>query len=439
MIRILLILLGLALAFPLINQIEQRQFLTPQGIKAQDPAFIQFSKQLQVSCVDCHTRELVKYPIYVHLPIAKQIIAEDIQSALEDFEITPEQLTGEEAFSPKDLREIRKVLTDDEMPPLKYKIMHWEALIGAKEKKALLDYINAQNPGDDLIALTQNNIPVIDKNKARLGKALYFDKRLSSDNQISCASCHALDKGGTDQESVSTGIKSQRGPINSPTVFNATFNFHQFWDGHAKTLQEQAAGPVNNPKEMGSNWPQVIGKLKQDSIFSKQFKTIYPEGYSAKNITEAIAEYEKTLVTPNSPLDQYLLGDKKALTVQQQRGYQLFKSHRCIDCHFGINLGGQSFEKMGKKRDYFAWRGRPLTEADLGRFNVTKRKSDRHKFKVPMLRNVALTYPYFHNGSTSNLVEAVQIMAEFQTGKKLSEQEAEDIATFLKSTTGKLY
>jgi len=186
-----------------------------------------------------------------------------------------------------------------------------------------------------------------------------------------------------------------------------------------------------------------VKKLEMDAPFKKQFVQTYPDGLSKKNITDAIAQYEKTLITPNSPYDKFLRGEKDALTAQQKRGYELFLSNNCASCHSGINMGGQSFEKMGVKADYFAWRNihklgghTKINMADNGRFNATQKQSDRFKFKVPTLRNIAITYPYFHDGSTSDLVQAVQIMARFQEGTELSDSDAKDIAAFLTSTTG---
>lgn len=439
--KLALVFLGLsiiALSLPIANYLTPRNYLQIVSQQQSNPEFVNFSKQLQISCANCHTAGLTEYPFYFKLPIAKQLIEQDIQEAQEDFPIDRSKLTGETSFTLKELRKIRKELRKDDMPPFQYNLIHWESLINPKQKERLLAYIDQELSQQRTEALTQDNVPKFDSQKALLGKSLFNDKRLSGDNTISCASCHNLNKGGSDQSRVATGIHGQQGPINSPTVLNAALNFHQFWDGRAKNLQEQAAGPVTNPKEMGSNWEQVFSKLEQDKAFTQQFRKTYPEGYSVKNITEAIAEYEKTLVTPNSAYDRFLVGDRSALTPEQQRGYELFLKNDCISCHSGVALGGQSFEKMGRKNDYFAWRKRVPTSADLGRFNFTGQASDKYKFKVPTLRNIELTHPYFHDGSTSSLVEAVQIMSRFQNGKELSEPDAKAIAAFLKSTTGKL-
>jgi len=253
---------------------------------------------------------------------------------------------------------------------------------------------------------------------------------------LSCASCHDLTKGGTDQAKVATGIKGQQGPINSPTVFNAMYNVAQFWDGRAKDLQAQAAGPVANPGEMGEQWDNVIAKLKQIPEYQNAFQTIYEQqGLTKETVTDAIAGFEQSLVTPDSRFDKYLRGDNGILTADEKSGYELFKLN-CASCHNGPAVGGLSFEKMGVKQDYFKLRGGQLTEADNGRFNVTKEEKDRHFFKVPILRNVEITYPYFHDGSVNNLNDAVRIMGQVQRNKNFNDTEINNIVSFLKTLTG---
>jgi cytochrome c peroxidase len=241
-------------------------------------------------------------------------------------------------------------------------------------------------------------LPVgLDAKKVELGRGLFNDKRLSRDNSISCSSCHDLARGGVDGKVMAVGVGGVKGVINTPTVLNSALNFRQFWDGRAASLEEQVAGPVHDVKEMGSNWAEVTGKLMQDARLREQFGQSYRDGITGRNIQDAIATYERTLVTPNSRMDKYLRGDKTALSADEQRGYQLFKNYGCIACHQGANVGGNMYQTFGVLGDYFAQRGR-ITPADLGRFNVTKNESDRHVFKVPSLRNVALTAPYFHDG-----------------------------------------
>ncbi len=276
----------------------------------------------------------------------------------------------------------------------------------------------------------------LNQQKVQLGDSLFHDPRLSKDNSISCATCHTLSKGGTDQEVDSTGINGQHGGINSPTVFNSRYNFKQFWDGRAKDLAAQADGPVNNPKEMGSNWPEVIKKLKQDPSYVAQFKKLYPDGITSANVIDAIVEFEHSLVTP-SRFDDYLKGDKTALTAQELHGYELFKSYGCTACHHGINIGGSMYQKMGLVNDYFKDRKTPITKADMGKFNVTGQAADKHVFKVPTLRNVELTPPYFHDGSVKTLDQAVKMMGKYQLGVNIPQADVNDIVAFLKSLTGK--
>jgi cytochrome c peroxidase len=276
----------------------------------------------------------------------------------------------------------------------------------------------------------------LDPDKVALGQKLFHDPHLSGDETLSCASCHDLTKGGTDQAKVSTGIHGQKGGINSPTVYNAAYNVAQFWDGRAKDLTEQAAGPVENPIEMGAKWEAVIEKLKLVAEYQAAFAKLYPqENLTKATVTDAIATFEQSLVTPNSRFDQYLRGNNNVLNTNEKAGYDLFKEN-CISCHFGVALGGKSFEKIGVKRDYFKLRSGKMTEADNGHFNFTKQEKDRYFFKVPTLRNVEQTSPYFHDGSISNLADAVRIMAKVQRDKNLSDDEVNKIVAFLKTLTG---
>lgn len=287
--------------------------------------------------------------------------------------------------------------------------------------------------GAALVALPEQ-APVADE-KARLGESLFFDKRLSHDDSISCATCHDLARGGVDRRPVSVGFAGRLGNINAPTVFNAAYNFVQFWDGRAATLEEQAAGPVHNPLEMASNWDEVIAKLKADSDYPGRFQRLYPgRGIAPETITDAIAAFERTLITPNSRFDRYLRGDGTALDAREQYGYRLFIDYGCASCHQGINLGGNMFQRFGVMEDYFAQRA--PRAADLGRFNVTGRAEDRHVFKVPSLRNIAVTPPYFHDASAQTLEQAVSIMARYQLGRELPEPEVAAIAAFLRTLTG---
>jgi cytochrome c peroxidase len=275
----------------------------------------------------------------------------------------------------------------------------------------------------------------LDQRKVDLGHRLFLDPRLSRDNTLSCSSCHGLETGGTDRRARSIGIGGAKGDVNAPTVFNSGFNFRQFWDGRAATLEEQIEGPVTNAREMGSSWPEVVRKLRTDPGYARAFPELYPEGIQADNIKDAIATFERSLVTSNSRFDKFLRGDQPALTERELAGYQQFKAYGCISCHQGLNVGGNMYQKFGVAGDYFTDRGN-ITKADLGRFNVTGLERDRYRFKVPSLRNVAVTAPYFHDGSAATLADAVSLMAKYQLGRPLSVEDRNLIVAFLFTLTG---
>ncbi len=287
-----------------------------------------------------------------------------------------------------------------------------------------------------VVPLTVGMVP-FDGARAELGRFLFHDGALSGDGSVSCASCHMPDHGGAEPRPVSVGIGQQKGPIQAPTVFNAVFNFRQFWDGRAADLKEQAAGPVTNPIEMGANWETVVATLQQSPSYPPRFAKAYGDTtVNRDRITDAIAEYEKSLITP-SPFDDYLAGHESSISDLAQKGFRTFQSVGCVACHTGVNLGGTMFQKMGLVSDYFADRGQ-VTDADLGRFNVTKKDVDRHFFKVPTLRNVALTPPYFHDGSHQTLGDTVRTMGKYQLGATLKDSQVTEIVAFLESLTGEI-
>ncbi|MDE0058595.1 MAG: cytochrome-c peroxidase [Defluviicoccus sp.] len=275
-----------------------------------------------------------------------------------------------------------------------------------------------------------------DPEKVRLGRALFHDPALSKDGTISCASCHDLAAGGSDGRKISIGIEGRPGKVNSPTVFNAGMNFKQFWDGRANTLEQQIDGPIQSSFEMGSLWPDVIAKLYRDADYPKLFKKIYPDGINRKNVKNAIAEFIRSLVTPNSRFDKWLSGDESALSALEKRGYALFKDYGCSSCHQGANVGGNMFQVFGVLNDYFKKRG-DITEADLGRYVITGNDDDRHSFKVPSLRMAALTPPYLHDGNAATLRDAVDAMFEFQLGREAPDEDKDAIVAFIKTLVGK--
>ena len=267
--------------------------------------------------------------------------------------------------------------------------------------------------------------------QVELGKKLWFDPRLSKSGFISCNSCHNLSMGGSDNLKTSIGDRWQQGPINSPTVLNSSLNLAQFWDGRAKDLKEQAGGPIANPGEMAFTHELAVDLLRSIPAYVQEFKTVFGhDKLTIDEVTVAIAAFEETLVTPNSRFDQWLKGDKKALKNDELAGYKLFKDSGCVACHNGPNLGGNSFQKMGIVEPY------QTTNAAEGRSAVTGNDADRFNFKVPTLRNVELTYPYFHDGSADTLAQAVDVMGRLQLGRKFSGDENSKIVAFLKTLTG---
>ncbi|MFV0321201.1 MAG: cytochrome-c peroxidase [Alphaproteobacteria bacterium] len=289
--------------------------------------------------------------------------------------------------------------------------------------------------GDFIRPITQSF--VIDEAKAQLGEKLFHNTKLSFDDTVSCASCHSIWSGGDDGLDVAVGVDGAKGTINAPTVLNAAYNIAFFWDGRAVDLADQASKPPMNPVEMASySWDQIIDKLKEDTVLTAAFNNVYPDGITADNITNAISEFEKTLITPNSRFDQYLKGDENALNEQEKQGYALFKQYQCNTCHVGEAMGGQSYEYMGRAHNYFADRNKKMIFEDDGRFNITNQPYDRHKFKVPTLRNIALTAPYFHDAHAKTLEDAVKITLTYETNAEINEAEVEQIVAFLKSLTG---
>lgn len=272
---------------------------------------------------------------------------------------------------------------------------------------------------------------ITDHAKVELGKQLFFDPRLSKSGFISCNSCHNLSMGGSDNLPSSIGHKWQEGPINSPTVLNSSLNLAQFWDGRAADLQEQAGGPIANPVEMGFTHELAVNVLASIPQYVQSFKDVYKtDEITIDEVTDAIAEFEETLVTPNSPFDKWLKGDEDALTADAKAGYQLFKDIGCTACHNGPSAGGTSFQKMGLVEAY------QTTNPSEGVAGLTGNDLDRFKFKVPTLRNVELTYPYFHDGAYWDLEDAVDVMARLQLGRELDKVQIDQITVFLKSLTG---
>lgn len=272
--------------------------------------------------------------------------------------------------------------------------------------------------------------------KLTLGKMLYFDPRLSASHSISCNSCHNVGLGGVDAQETSIGHRWQRGGRNAPTVLNAVFNTAQFWDGRAKDLEAQAGGPMVNPVEMASPTEHVAEQLAAIPGYVTAFHNAFPsetDPVTLANAQKAIAVFEATLITPNAPFDKFLRGDANALTAIQKTGLKLFMDRGCVACHSGINVGGGMYAPFGVVE-------RPdasiLPPNDKGRFMITRSAGDEYVFKVPTLRNIALTAPYFHSGKAWDLRQAVAVMGTSQLGAQLTPDEIGAITAFLESLTG---
>ncbi|MDQ7047064.1 MAG: cytochrome-c peroxidase [Sulfurovum sp.] len=270
----------------------------------------------------------------------------------------------------------------------------------------------------------------VDDEKVQLGKKLFLDPILSKDKTFSCMSCHNLLHNGADTTAYTKGIDGQQGLFNVPTVYNSVYNFRQFWDGRAKSLKEQALNPIINPVEMGNSMPVVLKDLKESKVYPALFEALYEDGITAENLAEVLAEFEKILITPNSPFDKYLKGDLKALNSHEIEGYRLFKAKGCISCHNGVNIGGNLYNKFGIYKD--------AKSEELGRYNTTHKEEDKYVFKVPSLRNIALTAPYMHDGRAKTLEEAVNIMTQYQLGHPMDKDSLQRIVDFLKTLTGEL-
>ncbi|MCU0371505.1 MAG: cytochrome-c peroxidase [Bacteroidales bacterium] len=295
----------------------------------------------------------------------------------------------------------------------------------------------AKSTFSPLAEVADNPDNPITPEKILLGRTLYFDKRLSKDETVSCNSCHDLQNFGVDNEPTSDGVGGQKGERNSPTVLNAAFHFTQFWDGRAKDVEEQAGGPILNPLEMAMpDQEAVISRLAAVKGYQDLFAAAFPgeeQPVNYKNLEKAIGAFERKLITP-SRFDEYLMGYEEALNNEEKKGLQTFMEVGCTACHSGSVLGGQMYQKFGLMGNY--WDFTQSEKIDNGRFLVTNNESDKMLFKVPSLRNIEKTHPFFHDGSITDLGEAVKIIAKLQLNKDLTEQEVQEIVTFLKTLTG---
>jgi len=275
----------------------------------------------------------------------------------------------------------------------------------------------------------------VNEARAQLGEKLFIDVRLSKNKNVACSSCHQLSAGGDDN--VAFGISSSAGQhiINTPSIFNARYNFRQNWNGSSNSLQEQIETVMSNHHEFNNQWDNVLTRLLKDETLTKEFNQAYNDGLSKNNIIDAIVEFENTLITPNARFDRYLRKEDNVMTEKEIDGYHVFKDLGCISCHQGINIGGNLYQKFGVFYNYLAERGN-INQVDYGRMNNTNRQSDEFVFKVPSLRNVAVTAPYLHDGSAKTIEQAITIMGRTQLGRSLTENEIHLLKAFLNTLTG---
>jgi cytochrome c peroxidase len=274
-----------------------------------------------------------------------------------------------------------------------------------------------------------------DPAKVALGERLFHDVRLSGQNNMSCATCHQLGRGGDDGLPQAVTATGQRLRRNTPMIFNVAFNTAYNWDGGVHTLAAHAEHVLLSPALMHATWPELLAELQQVASYRAAFAAIYPGHLTSDHVLDALVTYERSLVTPNSRFDRYLRNDPEALSAVERRGYEIFKSYGCAACHQGINVGGSMFQKFGIFQEVPAPQ-EPNRPVDLGRFLITRVARDREVFRVPSLRNVAVTAPYFHDGRTSRLEDAVAIMARVQLGRTLSWDDIHAIVRFLHTLTG---
>lgn len=438
----LIVLFLLVVAAIAIYRFSFRKSIPDAPVEEQIEAILE-----QNGCYECHNAD-AKLPFYANLP-GGSMLTKHVTHGTRFIDLKAQDLKNPSEVL---LSMIEYTVQHGNMPIMEYKIAHWGTGYNVEENSLLTKWIiekrkELYNTGlnDELFA----NEPVqalpdavdTDPRKVALGEKMYNDMRLSLDGTLSCATCHVIEKGGADPRGTRTseGINGQFGGINAPTVLNALFNVEQFWNGRAHTLADQAAGPPANPVEMGDQtWAQICDRLSEDAELVAEFQAIYPEGITEKTVTDAIGEFEKTLITSNDRFDKYLKSETSELTADEIEGYNLFKDNTCATCHVGKTLGGQSFERLGIFEDYFASREKTHPEIvfnddDKGRAGFTGNDADLYRFKVPTMRNISQTAPYFHDGSCATIEDAVNAMFRFELGKKADEDVVSKISAFLRS------
>jgi cytochrome c peroxidase len=281
------------------------------------------------------------------------------------------------------------------------------------------------------------SVPNLDLRRVALGRELFSDTRLSDDGLVSCSTCHALGLGGANAQAKSTLPNRPPVGVNVPTIFNLAYDFRYAWNGRYKTLEDQLDFALGVPSAMRNTWSNVVATLSRDARAVSEFRQAYPAGLTEQTVRDALVSYARSLSTPNARFDRHLRGELP-LSAVEQRGYEHFRDYGCVSCHQGVNVGGNMFERFGVMRDYFKDRGTAEVAADLGLYGVTHKEDDRRVFRVPSLRNVALTAPYFHDGSAATLADAITTMGRYQLGLELSQQEVAEIGAFLHTLTGEL-
>ena len=447
LVTAIVILLALVLGFA-VYRFAFRKSIPDAPVPQQVAAILE-----QNGCYSCHSGQ-DGTPFYAKLPFADPILAH-VEIGTRFWDLRREDLENPSEVL---LSKLQHSVTSGNMPLVEYKLIHWGTGFNKAEKSLLTEWILSQRQerfatGTACEAYAQHALQPIpdslatDIRKVTLGRKMYNDARISLDGTLSCATCHVIDKGGADSRGTRTseGIYGQFGGINAPTVLNAAFNVEQFWNGRAHTLADQAAGPPVNPVEMGDQtWEQICERLSQDASLVAEFQSIYPEGITQATVTDAIAEYEKTLITPNDRLDQMLKGDENALTEEEKKGLAAFMDNSCAVCHVGKTLGGQSFETLGIYEDYYAAREQSnpdivYNDDDKGLAGFTGDTADLHRFKVPGLRNISKTSPYFHDGTQATIEDAVRAMFRFELGvKEAPESDVASISAFLRTLDGEI-
>ena len=275
----------------------------------------------------------------------------------------------------------------------------------------------------------------VEQAKVTLGARLFEEPLLSGDGRVKCTDCHLASHALADERPRSVVSGRPESPVNSPTMYNVRYLYKLSWSGRFESLEAHNDALMTNPNVMASSWPGAAERLAKKPDYVAAFRAVFADGLTPQNVRAALVEYERSLVTPNAPFDRYLRGDQSAIPPDAKRGYALFKSYGCASCHQGRAVGGNMLQRVGVMRDYFADRG-AVKPPDFGRYNVTKLERDRFVFRVPSLRNVALTAPYFHDGSAATLESAITVMARYQLGRELEPGDVDLLAAFLRTLTG---